>query len=130
MLGKHSRVIGSILSDESIPSHETALREDDQISTREFKTMLHFRESARRAFHQVENSDVLRRALLRRACPSRGGYQQGQPLMIWRSGQRSWNGLQRVIIQDGNHTVWTTQGGKLYRSAPEHVKLSLPGRPR
>ena len=130
MFGKHSRVIGSILSDESIPSHETALREDDQISTREFKTILQLRESARRAFHQVDNSDVLRRALLRRACPSRGSYQQGQWVMIWRSGQHpvkgSWNGPQRVIIQDGNHTVWTTQGGKLYSCSPScFLSLSL-----
>jgi len=92
--------------------------------------MLQLRGSARRAFHQVNNSDVLRRALLRRACPNRGNYQQGQWVMIWRSGQHLtkglWHGPQRVIIQDGNHTIWTTQGGKLYRSAPEHVRLALP----
>ena len=61
VFGKQSRVIGFILSDEAIPSHETALRENDQISTREFKQMLQLRESARRAFHQVDNSDVSRR---------------------------------------------------------------------
>ena len=32
----------------------------------------------------------------------------------------------RVIIQDGNRTVWTTTAGKLFRSAPEHVRLALP----
>ena len=49
--------------------------------------------------------------------------------MIWRTqGIRNpgWIGPQRVIIQDSNHTVWSTQGGKLYRSAPEHVRRSLP----
>ena len=49
--------------------------------------------------------------------------------MIWRTrGIRNpgWIGPQRVIIQDANHTVWSTQGGKLYRSAPEHVRRSLP----
>ena len=28
----------------------------------------------------------------------------------------------KVVVQEGNHTVWTTQAGKLYRSAPEHVR--------
>lgn len=41
------------------------------------------------------------------------------------SGGR-WHGPQRVIIQDSSHTVWTTQGGKLFRSAPEHIRLALP----
>ena len=40
--------------------------------------------------------------------------------------ESSWIGPQRIIIQDSNHTVWSTQGGKLYRSAPEHVRRSLP----
>ena len=35
-------------------------------------------------------------------------------------------GPHRVIIQDGNHTVWTTQAGKLFRRAPEHVRPALP----
>ena len=49
--------------------------------------------------------------------------------MIWRNqsaNQTNWIGPHRVIIQDGNHTVWTTTAGKLCRSAPEHVRLALP----
>ena len=40
--------------------------------------------------------------------------------------QPMWIGPQRVILQDAHHTIWTTQAGKLYRSAPEHVRRSLP----
>ena len=49
--------------------------------------------------------------------------------MVWRNTgpqKQNWIGPQRVIIQDENHTIWTTQGGRLYRSAPENVRLSLP----
>ena len=33
---------------------------------------------------------------------------------------------QKVILQNSNHTVWSTQCGKLYRSAPEHVRMAFP----
>ena len=49
--------------------------------------------------------------------------------MIWRTigpQRKGWIGPQRVIVQDGNHTIWTTVGGKLYRSAPENTRLALP----
>ena len=49
--------------------------------------------------------------------------------MIWRSDalkKPSWLGPQRGVLQDGNHTVWMTVSGKLFRSAPEHVRLALP----
>ena len=49
--------------------------------------------------------------------------------MIWREprdAKLGWLGPHRVIIQDGNHTVWSTRSGKLYRSAPEHVRLAHP----
>jgi hypothetical protein len=99
------------------------------MSQDDFRQQLQMREMARKAYHVADNSDTLRRAILRRSCPDRGHYQQGQWVMIWRTqGIRNpgWIGPQRVIIQDSNHTVWSTQGGKLYRSAPEHVRRSLP----
>ena len=129
VFGKQSRLPGSILSDESIPSHLSALQELETMSQDDFRQQLQMREMARKAYHVADNSDTLRRAILRRSCPYRGHYQQGQWVMIWRTqGIRNpgWIGPQRVIIQDSNHTVWSTQGGKLYRSAPEHVRRSLP----
>ena len=128
VFGKHSRIPGSILSDESVPSHEMASQEDHHIGVLEFKNLLKIRESTRKAFHDADNNDSLRRAILRKACPHRGMYEKGQWVMIWRGEppQKSgWIGPQRVIIQDGHHTVWTTQCAKLYRSAPEHVRPVL-----
>ena len=129
VFGKQSRLPGSILSDESIPSHLSALQELETMSQDDFRQQLQMREMARKAYHVADNSDNLRRAILRRSCPDRGQYQQGQWVMIWRTQgikNPGWIGPQRVIIQDSNHTVWSTQGGKLYRSAPEHVRRSLP----
>jgi transposase InsO family protein len=129
VFGKHARVPGSVLSDESIPSHEAILREEGSMQPSEFRRMLQIRECARRAFHTADNNDVLRRAATRRSCPCRGQYQPGQWVMIWRSEtmkQATWLGPHRVVLQDHDHTIWTTVSGKLFRSAPEHVRPALP----
>ena len=129
VFGKHTRLPGSVLSDESLPSHEQAIREESELCDSEFRQLLSVREAARRAYHEADNNDVLRRALLRRSCPSRGIFQRGQWVMIWRSGnsnQPKWYGPHRVITQDEHHTVWCTSSGKLFRSAPENTRLACP----
>jgi hypothetical protein len=129
VFGKQSRLPGSVLSDASLPAHTAAIQENAEYTTEEFRTQLKLREVARKAFHTADNSDALRRAMLRRSCPSRGQYHKNQWVMIWRSTgpqKQSWIGPHRVVIQDENHTIWTTQAGKLYRSAPENVRLALP----
>jgi hypothetical protein len=129
VFGRQSRLPGSILNDEAVPSHLQALQETSDISTNDFKRTLQLRETARRAYHAADNCDALRKAVLRRSCPHRGQYERGSWVMIWRTinvGEKKWLGPQRVIIQDGNHTVWTTQCGRIYRSAPENVRPSMP----
>ena len=129
VFGKQSRLPGSVLSDASLPAHTAAIQENAELSAEEFRTQLKLREVARKAFHTADNSNALRRAMLRRSCPSRGQYSKGQWVMIWRSTgplKQSWIGPHRVIVQDENHTIWTTQAGRLYRSAPENVRLALP----
>ena len=129
VFGKHTRLVGSVLSDSSLPSHEQAIQEEADMSPHSFRQALAIREAARRAFHTADNSDVLRRALLRRACPSRGIFMKGDWVMTWKGGpigQQKWTGPHRVILQDENHTVWCTSNGKLIRSAPENTRRSLP----
>ena len=131
VFGRQSRLPGSILNDEAIPSHLQALQEVEQeVDNQSFRKMLQLRETARRAYHAADNCDTLRRSVLRRSCPSRGVYKQNQWVMIWRSVTnpkgKQWIGPQKVILQDADHTVWTTQCGRLYRSAPENVRLSTP----
>ena len=113
VFGKQSRLPGSILSDESIPSHLSAIQEIDTLSQAEFRKHLQMREIARKAYHSADNSDAIRRAVLRRSCPDRGTYQQGQRVMVWRTqGIRNpgWIGPQRVIIQDSNHSMGHPRG--------------------
>ena len=129
VFGRHSRLPGSIMSDSSIPSHVSAIQENDSATQQEFKRMLQVREIARKAYHSADNCETLRRALLRKPCPHRGQYVPNQWIMIWREPRDSkvgWLGPHRVVIQDSNHTVWSTRSGKLYRSAPEHVRLAHP----
>ena len=119
VFGKHTRIPGSILSDDSVPSHEQALQEENSMSPEGFRQTLAIREAARRSFHASDNSDVLRRALLRRACPSRGQYMKGDWVMTWKNGplkQHKWSGPHRVILQDE----------QLIRSAPENVGKVFP----
>ena len=126
VFGKHTRLPGSILGDECIPSHEAAAEnlESATESAKKFRDMLRMREIAGRAFHNADNCEALRRAVLRRSNPHRGIHEPGSWVMIWRNSISggTWLGPMKVVIQEGNHTVWTTQAGKLYRSAPEHIR--------
>ena len=104
-------------------------RSPEELHPKGFKHLLQLREAARKAFHAADNSDSIRRAMLRRPCPERGNYSPSTWVMIWRtttSKSQEWIGPQRIILQDSNQTVWTTQAGKLYRSAPENVRLAHP----
>ena len=128
VFGKQSRLPGSVLCDESRPAHEHALGENSP-SSQEFRQMLAVRETARKAYHVADNSDALRRAALRRSCPSRGRFDKGDWVMIWKENplkQARWQGPHRVIIQDDQYTVWCTSGGKIHRSAPENTRKAFP----
>ena len=94
VFGKQSRLPGSVLCDESRPAHEHALEENSP-SSQEFRQMLAVRETARKAYHFADNSDALRRAALRRSCPSRGRFDKGDWVMIWKENplkQARWQG--------------------------------------
>ena len=122
VFGKSARLPGSLCGDDLLPAHEMADTETGQ--GLRFREHLALRESARRAFHSADNAMSLRRALLRRSCPTRGSYQRGEWVMIWKSTvqQKGWFGPMQVIIQDSQHCIWVTQGGNLHRCAPEHCR--------
>ena len=85
VFGRQSRLPGSILNDEGVPSHLQALQEKSEVSIGDFKRTLQLRETARRAYHAADNCDALRKAVLRRSCPHRGQYERGSWVMIWRT---------------------------------------------
>ena len=121
VLGKQTRLPGSVCSDNQLPAH--ALADAEHCHGLLFRQHLARREAARRAYHMADNDAVLRRALLRRTRPARQVYQSGEWVMIWKSGlNEGWRGPMKVVVHENAQTVWVTQNGKLYRHAPEHIR--------
>ena len=122
VLGKHTRLPGAVCSDEQLPAH--ALADAEHCHGLLFRQNLAKRELARRTFHMADNDAVLRRSLLRRSRPSRQWFTKGEWVMVWRGGLNAgWCGPMRVVIHESQQVVWVTQHGRLYRHAPEHIRL-------
>ena len=124
VLGKHTRLPGSISSDMLLPAH--MLAESDHAQGLKFRNQLAMRETARRAFHSADNDSALRRAMLRRSNPHRGLYQAGEWVMVWKAGNGQspgfWQGPMKVVVHENSQTIWVTMSSKLFRCAPEHVR--------
>ena len=124
VLGKHTRLPGSVSSDMLLPAH--MLADSEHAQGLKFRSQLAMREAARRAFHCADNDASLRRAMLRRSHPHRGQYQPGEWVMAWREGHGQntgyWQGPMKVVVHENQQTVWLTMSSKLFRCAPEHVR--------
>ena len=124
VLGKHTKLPGSVTGDELLPAH--LLAESETAQGLRFREQLAFRESARRAFVEADNDASLRRSVLRRSCPLRKDYAPGEWVMIWKQGKGAlpgmWHGPMKVIVHENAQTIWTTMSSKLFRVAPEHVR--------
>ena len=123
VLGKHTRLPGSVSGDDQIASH--SLVESDLQQGQAFRENLAKREAARKAFWAADNSAAIRRAVLRRTRPSRGHYNPGEWIMMWKKTEDpkgKWIGPAKVIIQEGSQTVWCTLSGRLFRCSPEQVR--------
>ena len=124
VLGKQTRLPGSVASDHLLPAH--LLADSDCAVGLKFRQQLELRECARRAYHSADNDAALRRAVLRRSNPFRGSYRTGEWVMVWKQGNGAlpgqWIGPMKVVVHENNKTIWTTMASKLYRCAPEHVR--------
>ena len=123
VFGKGVRVPGSVTSDPTVAAHAMAL--SNQPDGLRFRQDLALCESARKAFAAVDNDQILRRALVHRSRPTRGFYEKGEWVMMWKKkgeAEGNWVGPLQVIIQEGQNVVWITQNHKLYRIAPEHLR--------
>ena len=124
VLGKHTRMPGSICSDELLPAH--LLSESETSNGVSFRRQLAFRESARKAFFSADNDQALRKAFLRRSHPLQRQYSPGEWVMVWREGkggyQGFWQGPMRVVVHESAQIVWTTMASKLFRTSPELIR--------
>ena len=85
VLGKQTRIPGSICSDELLPAHMLADAETSQGV--QFRQQLARRESARRAFVMADNDSALRKAILRKSHGNTQQYNPGEWVMVWREGK-------------------------------------------
>jgi hypothetical protein len=124
VLGKQTRLPGSVCSDELLPAH--MLADSESAQGIQFRLQLSRRESARKAFVQTDHDQALRRSILRKTQGKPQKYQPGEWVMVWRQGKGAyadqWTGPMRVVVHENAQTVWTTMAAKLYRAAPEHVR--------
>ena len=124
VLGKQTRLPGSVCSDELLPAH--MLADSESAQGIQFRLQLSRRESARKAFVQTDHDQALRRSILRKSQGKPQKYQPGEWVMVWRQGRGAyadqWTGPMRVVVHENAQTVWTTMAAKLYRAAPEHVR--------
>ena len=122
VFGKCAKLPGSLSSSEGESSLASADREDALGIA--FRKSLALRERARIAFHQADNDMALRRACLRRSRPLRDAYEPGEWVMMWQPTATGghWFGPLKVVTQENQYSVWATQGGKIHRRAPEHIR--------
>ena len=125
VLGKAQKLPGNLSEDVGTASQYLA-----DVETPEgiaFRADLAKRESARLAFIHADHSEKLRRAFLRRQRPHRGHFSSGAFVMFWRPGRGEypgqWHGPARVIVQEADHVIWISHASRVYRVAPEHVRV-------
>ena len=126
VLGKMSRVPGSIISDDNAATH--SLADSDLPEGVAFRRDLQRREQARVAFVQADNDCAYRRALLRRSRPRAASFERGDWVLYWRRqrggtrGERGrWYGPGQVLSGD-NRVVYVSHCGQLIRAAPEQLR--------
>ena len=71
-------------------------------------------QAARKAFTESENSDRVRKALLRKVCTNNTVYEHGDCVWYKREKDDKWKGPAKVIFQDGK-VVWVRHGSAAVR---------------
>ena len=96
------------------------------------------REAARKAWAAADNSDRLRRALLRKGKPMRGPFYRGTQCYFWRQARVTtkkvtrarppeagcWHGPSVVVCQDTDQALFVSWRGTLVRVCPEQTRLA------
>ena len=127
VLGKASKLPGSLLSDEESTAHHMCLSPDP--ASEQFKRSLELRTAARAAFWHADNHAAIRRAALHR---SRGVIHEwlcGQLCMFWDKRKAPnilekgrWCGPAQVVCQESRTIIWITHMNRLLRCAHENLR--------
>ena len=110
VLGKARALPASLVSDSSAAAH--SLAESNSQEGIDFRESLRKRELARKACLLADNSNALRRALLRRPRKDPDGYSKGDWVLHWRQnkgnlkGERGrWHGPGQIVTIEGSRGV-------------------------
>lgn len=127
VLGKSSRVPGSILSDEQRTAHDFVMHDTPQAE--KFRQGLERRLAARQAFLETDNQQAARRALLRQSRGLVQDWQNGQLCMYWDKRKSPnmlergrWCGPAKVVMHESRTIVWITHLNRLLRCAQENLR--------
>ena len=90
---------------------------------------MNLREAARRAFVSMDNSNSLRRIMLRRSRPVRNNFEVGDLVLYWkrkggnmRRERGQWYGLARVALVENQRVIWLVHAHRLVRASPEQLR--------
>ena len=115
VLGHTPDDLTSLLShdpEENLGIHQQLVsqeEEEGQEPQEVFMKQLLIRQSAKEAFMQVDTSQKIRKALLRKSVPMRGPYRTGDLVCFSKKGK--WYGPARVLSNEGKSSLWLIHSG-------------------
>ena len=89
--------------------HQGLVDAEEKTPQEQFMLQLLMRQTAKEMYTQVDSSQRIRRALLRKAVPIRGPYHTGD--LVCFSKQGKWYGPARVLTTEGKSSLWLVHGG-------------------
>ena len=127
VLGRASRIPGSLCSDESTIVH--SLDDSDDPQQEVFQKRMKIRAEARKALIDADNSQAIRRALLRQSRGREHDWYCGELCMIWDKRKAPnmlekgrWVGSCQVVMNESRTVIWVTHMNKLLRVARENMR--------
>ena len=127
VLGRARRLPGSICNDEDSITHSLDNPEDTR--SKDFQERMQIRTLARKALLDADNSQAIRRAMLRQSRGHEHDWQLGELCMIWDKRKSPnmiekgrWVGPCQVIMHEGRTIIWVTQMNRLLRVARENMR--------
>ena len=89
--------------------HQGLVDAEEKTPQEQFMMQLLMRQTAKEMFMQVDASQRIRKALLRKAVPIRGPYRTGDLVCFSKHGK--WYGPARVLTTEGKSSLWLVHGG-------------------
>ena len=127
VLGKSARLPGSLCEDENLQNHFQNASESEHLSG--FHNTNEVRIQARLAFLKADNSQAIRRSMLRLSRGLVHSWKTGQMCMFWDRRKAAnmlekgrWCGPARVILQESRTIVWISYLNRLLRCAYENLR--------